>query len=111
VLLVELDEEPLEDKVAAFHLISQKFHLTQPLSLAREPEHQEALWQVRKAIYPTLYRYDARKKPVNFADDVVVPVGRLSDLIAYLNGLFKEMTVPVAIYGHVGMVMHTSTRF
>lgn len=102
VLLVELDEEPLKDKVAALYSTCKAFHLTQPLDLADEPEQQEALWKVRKAIYPTLYRYDARKKPVNFADDVVVPVEHLPDLIAYLDGLFKQMAIPVAIYGHVG---------
>ena len=26
----------------------------------------------RKALYPTLYRFDPRKKPINFVDDVVV---------------------------------------
>jgi FAD/FMN-containing dehydrogenase/Fe-S oxidoreductase len=102
VLLVELDEEPLKEKVSALQSLSARFRLTQPLNLAWDPEHQEALWQVRKAIYPTLYRYDVRKKPINFVDDVVVPVERLSELIAYLDKLFKGLDIPVAIYGHVG---------
>ena len=102
VLLVELDEEPLEEKVAVLHSVCQRFRLTKAPDLAREPEQQEALWQVRKAIYPTLYRYDVRKKPINFVDDVVVPVERLPELMAYLDKLFKGLDIPVAIYGHVG---------
>jgi FAD/FMN-containing dehydrogenase/Fe-S oxidoreductase len=102
VLLVELDEEPLEDKVGALRLIAEKFHLTQPLNVAHNPEDQQVLWNVRKSIYPTLYRYDVKKRPINFADDVVVPVTRLPELIAYLDRLFKDLSIPVAIYGHVG---------
>ena len=106
VLLVELDEEPIENQVGALHAVCGTLQLTRPPDLAREPEHQQALWQVRKSIYPTLYRYESasagRKKPVNFADDVVVGVERLPELIAYLDSLFRETAVPVAIFGHVG---------
>jgi FAD/FMN-containing dehydrogenase/Fe-S oxidoreductase len=106
VLLVELDEEPMENQVEALHAVCGQLHLTRPPDLAREPDHQQALWQVRKAIYPTLYRFESasgeRRKPVNFADDVVVAVERLPELIAYLDGLFRETAVPVAIFGHVG---------
>ena len=103
VLLIELDEEPLEDRIRMLETLYEKYHVTQPLDVARDPEQQEALWQVRKSIYPTLYRYyDQRKKPINFADDVVVPVEKLPELVNYLDGLFKPIGIPVAIYGHVG---------
>jgi FAD/FMN-containing dehydrogenase/Fe-S oxidoreductase len=107
MLLVEFDEEPIEDMIETIRKTTRTYRLSRPVQVARsdEPhgrEHQEALWNVRRAIYPTLYRYDPKKKPINFVDDVVVPVARLPELIAYLDSYFKERGVPVAIYGHVG---------
>jgi len=107
MLLVEFDEEPIEDKIHKVRETTKTYQLSRPVEVARsdEPrgqEQQEALWRVRKAIYPTLYRYDPKKKPINFVDDVVVPADRLPELIAYLDRYFKEMEIPVAIYGHIG---------
>ena len=107
MLLVEFDEEPIEEKIERVREATRAYRLSRPVEAARsdEPlglERQEALWKVRKAIYPTLYRYDAKKKPINFVDDVVVPAARLPELIAYLDSYFKERNIPVAIYGHIG---------
>jgi FAD/FMN-containing dehydrogenase len=60
------------------------------------------LWKARKALYPTLYRFDPKKKPINFVDDVVVPAERISELIRYLEEFFAGQHVPVAIFGHIG---------
>ncbi|MBI3994913.1 MAG: FAD-binding oxidoreductase, partial [Nitrospirae bacterium] len=107
MLLVEFDEEPIEEPIERVRKTTRAYRLSCPVQVARsdEPqgrEQQEALWKVRKAIYPSLYRHDARKKPINFVDDVVVPAGRLPELIAYLDSYFKEKEIPVAIYGHIG---------
>ena len=56
----------------------------------------------RKALYPTLYRFDPRKKPINFVDEVVVRAERISELIRYLEEFFGSQRVPVAIFGHIG---------
>ena len=53
-------------------------------------------------MYPTLYRFDPAKKPINFVDDVVVRAERISELICYLEEFFKGQRVPVAIFGHIG---------
>ncbi|HTN43282.1 MAG TPA: FAD-binding and (Fe-S)-binding domain-containing protein [Nitrospiria bacterium] len=107
MLLIEFDEEPIEDKIDRIHETTKIYRLSRPIDVARSDrphgqEQQEALWRVRKAIYPTLYRYDAKKKPINFVDDVVVPATRLPELIDYLVRYFKGMDIPVAIYGHIG---------
>jgi Fe-S oxidoreductase len=49
-----------------------------------------------------LYRFDPRKKPINFVDDVVVRAERISELIRYLEEFFGSQRVPVAIFGHIG---------
>jgi Fe-S oxidoreductase len=70
--------------------------------VAYDPERREQLWKARKALYPTLYRFDPRKKPINFVDDVVVRAERISELIRYLEEFFGSQRVPVAIFGHIG---------
>jgi len=67
----------------------ESFSLCRPMDVAYEKEEQERLWTVRKAIYPTLYRQKSKKRPINFCDDVVVPVRRLTELIAYLENSSK----------------------
>ncbi len=101
MLLVEFDASPRE-KMEEVRRWVGKYRLSAPMTEAFDSESQAELWRVRKAMYPTLYRYDAKKKPINFADDVVVPADRIPELIAYLDRLFAEKGVAVAIYGHIG---------
>jgi Fe-S oxidoreductase len=70
--------------------------------VAYDQEQRDQLWKARKALYPTLYRFDPRKKPINFVDDVVVRAERISELIRYLEEFFHSQRVPVAIFGHIG---------
>src|SRR2546426_4526129 len=82
--------------------ICRKYRLCQDPTIAVEKEHQEQLWKARNALYPTLYRYDAKKKPINYVDDVVVPADRIAELVQYLSSFFKHQDVNVAIFGHIG---------
>lgn len=101
-LIVEFDTEPFEPKVEDIKTLSQKYKMSGEISIAYDKESQENLWKTRKAIYPTLYKYGNNKKPINFCDDVVVSAEYLPQLIKYLDDIFKEYNVPVAIYGHIG---------
>jgi FAD/FMN-containing dehydrogenase/Fe-S oxidoreductase len=102
LLLVEFDVAPAADALASAERACRGLAQSAPPALAEEPDRQAALWGVRKAIYPTLYRYDAARHPVNFVDDVVVPADRLAELVAYLESVFAAEGVTVAIYGHIG---------
>ena len=101
-LLIEFDEDEEMDRRGQLEAMCRGFPLTGSLTLASDPAEQAQLWKVRKALYPTLYRFDPRKKPINFVDDVVVPASRTGELIRYLEEYFGRQTVPVAIFGHVG---------
>src|SRR5437588_2303553 len=104
-LLAEFDSPPstpiapILDQVKA---ICRKYRLCQDPTIAVEQEHQEQLWKARNALYPTLYRYDVKKKPINYVDDVVVPADRIAELVSYLSTFFKNQDVNVAIFGHIG---------
>lgn len=102
MLLVEFDQEPIEERIEEVKKLSEKYQLCEEIAVAHSKEEQDILWKARKAIYPTLYKYGDNKKPINFCDDVVVSADKLPELIKYLDKIFKDYDVPVAIYGHIG---------
>lgn len=102
MLLVEFDKDPIEEKIESVKDLTLKYNLCEKLEVAHSKEHQAELWSVRKAVYPTLYKYGHNKKPINFCDDVVVSADKLPELMKYLDDIFKDYNVPVAIYGHIG---------
>jgi FAD/FMN-containing dehydrogenase/Fe-S oxidoreductase len=105
-LLIELDadsfEVDLHEQAERIVAACRSFGLASDLTLAFDPEQREQLWKARKALYPTLYRFDPQKKPINFVDDVVVRAERIGELIRYLEEFFEGQHVPVAIFGHIG---------
>jgi len=105
-LLAELegDRPEVDLRVQAEQMarLCRRYPLSSEIVMAFEQEQRDQLWKARKALYPTLYRFDSRKKPINFVDDVVVPADRISDLIRYLEEFFKGQRVPVAVFGHIG---------
>jgi Fe-S oxidoreductase len=105
-LLVELDADnpgrDLHEQAERMAAVCRRYPLASAMVTAFDAEQREQLWKARKALYPTLYRFDPRKKPINFVDDVVVPAARISELIRYLEEFFGGQRVPVAIFGHIG---------
>ncbi|MEX5213529.1 MAG: FAD-binding oxidoreductase [Nitrospiraceae bacterium] len=105
-LLIELDEEPgqpsVQERSTRLRTFCRNFKLAGDIALAFDREERDQLWKARKALYPTLYRFDAKKKPINYVDDVVIRAERITELIRYLDGVFSGEQVPVAIFGHIG---------
>lgn len=105
-LLIELDADSLDvdlrGRAAEMAAACRPYRLAADPTVAFDPERREHLWKARKALYPTLYRFDRQRKPINFVDDVVVRAERISDLIRYLGEFFAGQRVPVAIFGHIG---------
>ena len=101
-LLIEFDQG--EDPARSERLVAlcRRYRLSADPVLAFDREKQDQLWKARNALYPTLYRYDKRKKPINFVDDVVVSAERTGELIRYLEGFFKGQEATVAVFGHIG---------
>ncbi len=101
-LLIEFDREGDHGGIAQLHEACRSYRLSGDPVVATDPAHQRNLWKARKALYPTLYRYDARKKPINYVDDVVVAAEHMGGLIRYLDRVFGPAKVRVAIFGHIG---------
>ncbi|MFM8552161.1 MAG: FAD-binding and (Fe-S)-binding domain-containing protein [Nitrospiraceae bacterium] len=105
-LLAEVDQEEggpgLAELAGRLTSVCRRYRLAGEPAVAFQREQRDALWKARKALYPTLYRYDPRKKPINYVDDVVVRAERIGELIRYLEAFFGTQRVPVAIFGHIG---------
>ena len=69
---------------------------------ARTPEERAALWGVRRAALPLVYRASPVEKPMNFIDDTAVPVEKLGDYIEGLRQIFHRHQTRYAIFGHAG---------
>jgi Fe-S oxidoreductase len=101
-LLIEFDQDEDQGRGQRLRELCGVYRLSSAPILAFDPEQQVELWKARKALYPTLYRYDQKKKPINFVDDVVVSAERTGQLIRYLEEVFGRQDVRVAIFGHIG---------
>ena len=65
---------------------------------ARSKEEEDKLWDVRRAISPSLMKYGTLK--IN--EDVVVPRSRVPELVAMIEEIGKRHNVFVANFGHAG---------
>ena len=65
---------------------------------ARSPEEEEKLWDVRRAISPSLMKYGTLK--IN--EDVVVPRSKVPELVARIEQIGKNHDTFVANFGHAG---------
>ena len=68
------------------------------LEIAASKEEVQRLWQMRKALSPTLRKVAPKK--IN--EDVVVPVSHIPDLISGLGGLSEKHKTKIVNFGHAG---------
>ncbi len=66
--------------------------------LARSKEEEDKLWDVRRAISPSLMKYGTLK--IN--EDVVVPRSRVPELVAKIEEIGNRNNTFVANFGHAG---------
>jgi glycolate oxidase len=99
VLIIEVDGD-------ADHLNAQAervLDIIAPLGvletrIAATAEQSEALWQVRRAISPSLRQLNPHK----FNEDIVVPRSQVPEMIRALEEISKRYAVPIINFGHAG---------
>jgi D-lactate dehydrogenase len=65
---------------------------------AADEAARAGLWAARKALSPALRTL----APGKINEDVVVPVSRLPELVAGVQALAREFTLPIVTFGHAG---------
>ncbi len=98
-VLVEIDGSPAE--VAERETLFEK-QVTEARPLARQRAgtfaEQEVLWDTRRNISPAI----ARLKPKKINEDIVVPAGRIPEMVEFIDNLASEYGLCIILFGHFG---------
>lgn len=99
LLIIELDGNPeaMESGMQALEAAATTPDMIEFRAARTEAELAE-LWAARKALSPALRRIAPKK--IN--EDVVVPVSRIAELTARLDGLATEHRITIVSFGHAG---------
>jgi FAD/FMN-containing dehydrogenase len=72
------------------------------VTVARAPEAQRALWDLRHAASPILSRLDPGLKSMQFIEDGCVPPERLAEYVRGVRAALAAQNVRGVIFGHAG---------
>jgi FAD/FMN-containing dehydrogenase/Fe-S oxidoreductase len=98
----ETDEEARTGLAALEEWVAPRRGMVLDFRAARSAEERAALWSVRRAALPLVYRSSPIEKPMNFIDDTAVPVEKLGQYIEGLRVIFARHRTPYVIFGHAG---------
>ncbi|HEY7729082.1 MAG TPA: FAD-binding oxidoreductase, partial [Candidatus Eisenbacteria bacterium] len=105
-ILVEFEgaspEEAREGLAALEEWVAPRRGRVLDFRVARSEEEKAALWEVRRAGLPLVYRLSPVEKPMNFIDDTAVPPERLGDYVNGLREILRRHETRYAIFGHAG---------
>jgi len=98
-VLVEIDGSPAE--VTEREALFEK-QVAAALPLARQRAgtfaEQETLWATRRTISPAI----AKLKPKKINEDIVVPGGRIPEMVEFIDALAVEYGMCIILFGHFG---------
>lgn len=98
-LIVEIDGRPTAVRAELVELHSLLVESgAGEIRVARNDEECEAIWQMRRGFSYALR--DTGLTKLN--EDVVVPRGKLVELVEFAGKLQKETGIPIACFGHAG---------
>ena len=99
LLMVEADG-PAEDLPRQLEALAAALQGEGLLELKRGQSAVEIadLWRARKSLSHAVKKI----APLKINEDVVVPVGRLGDLVDFIGGLAAESGIPIVSFGHAG---------
>ncbi|MGC6455823.1 MAG: FAD-binding oxidoreductase [Coraliomargaritaceae bacterium] len=98
LLLIELDGTAAEVRSQRSDLLSFLQERALGWKEARSAAQAEKLWQVRRTCSQSMYSLADTK----LNEDVVVPLDRQAELIAFTLELKKQIGLPTPTYGHAG---------
>jgi FAD/FMN-containing dehydrogenase len=98
-LLIEVDGQPVsvQAEIGALAKLLRERRATKIETAANEAEC-ERLWDLRRAFSESLKATGLKK----LNEDVVVPRGRLVELVRFARGLQERSRFPIACFGHAG---------
>jgi glycolate oxidase subunit GlcD len=99
MLLIELDGPPevLKRQALATVDVLRKAGAS-AVNLAQDEKEAEILWQARKSLGPAALKI----APGNLNEDVVVPLGKLTELVSRVQEVARRLDLTIVCYGHAG---------
>ncbi|MGD9947785.1 MAG: FAD-binding oxidoreductase [Desulfobulbus sp.] len=99
VLIIEVDgaKEQLDSQVTRILELIKPLGVVE-IRIAQTVEESEAIWQVRRAVSPSLRNLNPNK----FNEDIVVPRSRVPEMIRALEKISTQYSVPIVNFGHAG---------
>jgi len=98
-VLVEIDGTPAEVQERE-SLLREQIAKAAAVSWQRAETfaEQETLWQTRRNISPAI----AKLKPKKINEDIVVPSGRIPEMVEFIDALAAEFNLCIVLFGHFG---------
>lgn len=79
------------------------------VDVSDDPEQMEELWKVRSSAFPATSRYRESLVRVAIAEDVTVPVSRVTGLVSKIHEIASKNNIIIGAYGHAGEgLIHTT---
>lgn len=99
VLIIEVDGDPdvLEKQAEQIRTLIQSLGIIE-IQVAQTDEEREALWQIRRAVSPSLRKVN----PDRFNEDICVPRSRIPSMITRIETISEQYTIPIVSFGHAG---------
>lgn len=99
VLIIEVDgdREFLDKQVDRINDIIRPLGVVET-RIAATPEESEALWQIRRAVSPSLRKVN----PDKFNEDICVPRSKVPEMIRKVDAISEKYQIPIVNFGHAG---------
>ncbi|MEM1243508.1 MAG: FAD-linked oxidase C-terminal domain-containing protein [Pseudomonadota bacterium] len=99
LLMIEVDglQQGIEAQCQMVSQIANSDHCL-AFSQAKTPAAIKALWQLRRALSPTL----KHAAPNKINEDIVVPISKMPTLLAELQKLAQKYQIKIVNFGHAG---------
>ena len=103
LLLIEVDGSPsdVKEQIAQVSEVC-KSSGAKGVEFTHDPARMEALWKGRKAMIPALSKYREDLSAVMLADDMAVPMSKVSAAVKAFQEISDRYDIIVATYGHSG---------
>ncbi|MCF6247443.1 MAG: FAD-binding protein [Desulfobacula sp.] len=97
ILEVDGDDASVKRDAQRIEHLCLSYGATKVLS-ASDPKAAKKLWDARKALSPVMYKIATNK--IN--EDIVVPINKIPDLVAFTQKLQEKYSLKVVAFGHAG---------
>jgi glycolate oxidase len=98
LLLIEVDGSRASVSEEADKIASICASLNGRVSIAEDMFAKKRIWEARRAISPALYHI----KPTKINEDIVVPRGRIPEMLKALKEISEKYDLKIVNFGHVG---------